>query len=924
MKTLLRSLFVVALLFVGKAHAQLDTDHWIPALWASESSATATGTHWLTLTTPSTANVAVTVADGNGTVYFNGNVSNAVPVQLELGKMVGSTYTPTSGQLGNLVFGTAGFNTKVKQGLVIHASAPIYANIRQLSTSQGDSLTGKGKKALGLEFRPGVMNNVRSTYTYRGVFFSVMATQPGTTTVTIDQIKPGVVFTGTTGVGGATPPITVTLAQYESYVVGIKDSAGDGTVNVNDINGTRVRADKPITMNAGSWLGGEGAATGQDVGIDQIAPVNLAGSEYVLMKGGASNGDPKEGALVVATQASTQVFINGSTTAAATLASAGDYVYLTSIYPNGKNAFLTTSKPTLVWQHIGGSDSNATPGYNFIPPLGADSATSVDNIYNVQQLGTATVAVAARSGATVSINGSPIGVAAEAVSGTTDWVTYHKLNVTGTIAVTSSGAVAVAIFNVNNAIGAAGYFSGFPPTLVDLDFDGIPDGSDNCPTVGNTSQADGDGDHVGDACDGCPADPAKVAPGICGCGQAESSADINNNHIPDCQETDFCPGDPLKLAPGQCGCGVADTNSDGDGLADCLDGCDNDPLKLDPGQCGCGNVDADSDFDGVADCNDICPNDRFKTTSTGQCGCGVEDVDTDHDGIADCLDGCPSDVAKVLPGVCGCGSADVDGDHDGVYTCQGDGCDADPGKSAPGQCGCGVADSDGDGDGSADCNDGCAADPGKTSPGSCGCGVSDANSDGDSQPDCLEICDNDALKLDPGVCGCGVPDVDSDGDGRLDCQDNCPTIANSDQADCDHDTIGDACDIIGECCGNHIRDADESDIDCGGSCAPCDYGDGCNDASDCASGQCNDDDRCGCVDNDDCPNADDACSPDACTTSNECTAEPPVCSLPVFYGVVANGPVLKSIRCWQTSPTSPPVCEMNGSVLALGDPMCGN
>ena len=34
---------------------------------------------------------------------------------------------------------------------------------------------------------------------------------------------------------------------------------------------------------------------------------------------------------------------------------------------------------------------------------------------------------------------------------------------------------------------------------------------------------------------------------------------------------DACPDDPAKTAPGQCGCGVADTDSDADGVADCND-----------------------------------------------------------------------------------------------------------------------------------------------------------------------------------------------------------------------------------------------------------------------------------------------------------------------------------------------------------------
>jgi len=54
--------------------------------------------------------------------------------------------------------------------------------------------------------------------------------------------------------------------------------------------------------------------------------------------------------------------------------------------------------------------------------------------------------------------------------------------------------------------------------------------------------------------------------------------------------SDGCPSDPNKTAPGICGCGVADTDTDRDGTADCKDSCKSDPKKTAPGQCGCGVV----------------------------------------------------------------------------------------------------------------------------------------------------------------------------------------------------------------------------------------------------------------------------------------------------------------------------------------------
>ena len=48
---------------------------------------------------------------------------------------------------------------------------------------------------------------------------------------------------------------------------------------------------------------------------------------------------------------------------------------------------------------------------------------------------------------------------------------------------------------------------------------------------------------------------------------------------------------------------------------------------------------------------------------------------------------------------------------------------------------------------------------------------------------------------------------DTDSDGVPDHLDNCPTVSNTDQADPDHDGVGDACDL--RTCGNGVRERDE-------------------------------------------------------------------------------------------------------------------
>lgn len=100
-----------------------------------------------------------------------------------------------------------------------------------------------------------------------------------------------------------------------------------------------------------------------------------------------------------------------------------------------------------------------------------------------------------------------------------------------------------------------------------------------------------------------------------------------------CPPPDLCPDDPAKLEPGICGCGVADIDTDTDGAADCVDVCPQDSPN-------------DSDQDGVCNSADACA--------------GFDDhVDADANGIpdgcqacvgaADCDDGnaCTTDACHV-------------------------------------------------------------------------------------------------------------------------------------------------------------------------------------------------------------------------------------------------------------------------------------
>jgi hypothetical protein len=80
----------------------------------------------------------------------------------------------------------------------------------------------------------------------------------------------------------------------------------------------------------------------------------------------------------------------------------------------------------------------------------------------------------------------------------------------GTLLVSATGPGSVTVSGnlyVTAALAAANVTTGNTLATAtggtDTDGDGIPDSSDNCPTISNASQTDTDGDGVGDACDNC-------------------------------------------------------------------------------------------------------------------------------------------------------------------------------------------------------------------------------------------------------------------------------------------------------------------------------------------------------------------------------------------------------------------------------------
>ena len=390
-------------------------------------------------------------------------------------------------------------------------------------------------------------------------------------------------------------------------------------------------------------------------------------------------------------------------------------------------------------------------------------------------------------------------------------------------------------------------------TSGDSDGDGLCDSADNCSETNACNYAD-------------PGNTACITPSGCEtCSDATGTGIIVDNDADNdgtCDTTDGCPNDPAKTAPGLCGCGNVDTDSDSDGLCDASDNCTNTSAcnyaDATNGACQftdeCGVCGGTGIAPGACDCA------GNTTDALGVCG-GTCAADADSDGICDDVDNCTLTTACNYndPNNVSCQSFDACGDCGGPGIPAGD-CDCNGNQlDALGTCGgsC-AADSDADGicDDSDNCTDQTACNYNDISNGACQtvdvCG--DCGGSGIPASDCdCNGNQEDAI----GVCG-GTCAADADSDGVCDDVDPCVGtldacgICNgpgaiyacgcSDTPAGDCDCNGNQVDALGICGGSCAADADGDDL--------CDDVDNCTDTNACnyddpANGACTTVDVCG-------------------------------------------------------------------------------
>ncbi len=457
------SICVFMLCYALKTHAQFSKTHYIPPLTyrADVSGISTPQDQYLYISTPSDSAVNFKIIEIGGTT-INASATRTTPYIHDIGNSNDSQlFTPENNT----------YKVLNNKGYRIVADDLIYVTVKMNTGNglQAGALISKGLAGIGKTFRAGTFNNP-SFPTASLNFISIMATE-NNTSVTISDIDPGTSYIN----GNSDADVTISLNTGETYILATKVE-NTNAANNDGLLGALIESNKDIAVNCGSTSGSsaESTASQRDYGVDQIAPVEKIGTDYIFTRGYGTN--EMENAIIIAHEDNTNVYVNGIFTPYATI-NAGEYVSIEGNQYNGgnkgANMYVRADKAVYAYQAVGGTDKPANVGLFFVPPLNCETPNIVNNIPHIGKIGSKTftggITILAQLNAQILINDTPIAslggtytiTGPSAVTGNTGFVTYMIEGLTGNVSISSDSQVYVAAFGSNNAATFGGYYSGF-------------------------------------------------------------------------------------------------------------------------------------------------------------------------------------------------------------------------------------------------------------------------------------------------------------------------------------------------------------------------------------------------------------------------------------------------------------------------------
>jgi gliding motility-associated-like protein len=442
----------VVLMAAGPAFSQFDYKFWMPPIWQTgDSQHNEPSELFITTPYPTPVNVHVETPDGT-TFVFDGTVTTGTPLIIPL--------TPTLGQtnIANTIISNNGF--------IITSEKPIQCVHRVSAFFNQTLVTLKGQNAIGRDFWCGsqVRNNASNYGPNEQHFITVMALENNT------QITFQTPFDlWQSGAGDLPNPYTINLNRHQCYLV-------RSDVHTEHVSGARVTSNKDIVVISGSThtrISGPGA-NAADGGTDQLVPVELIGTDYAVIKG--QNSNTFDYVIVVAREANTQVFINGSGTPSATIG-AGQFFDWSLTGTLGTAHSIRTSKPAYLY-HVTGASNDDEVDMGIMPNLDCTGSRYIEFSRFTTNTSIQILQVLAPDDAwpTLRLNNvlysSVPGVIVNTIPGLPGWraITFPNSSVPADCILRSDGFFHAGwLTGTTNNTGAYGYLSGFDDSFEILD-----------------------------------------------------------------------------------------------------------------------------------------------------------------------------------------------------------------------------------------------------------------------------------------------------------------------------------------------------------------------------------------------------------------------------------------------------------------------
>ncbi|WP_430614847.1 DUF7507 domain-containing protein [Flavobacterium sp. JP2137] len=452
-------LLLIALLSTQNIHAQYASKHHIaPCPWQYWSTA-----NEIVVSTLSSTPVAVKLYKSDNTLLTTLSVTENTPVSYR--------FTGVASTLNRNATDT----NYSDRGLIVDATQPVLVNLRNIAsdapglttaTIKGNaSLVSFGNEGMGLEFRLGYYRTNFGGLFLQNPVYSVMAIENNTT----------VSLNGT---------VLTVLNAGESRLF-------------NAPTGSLLSADKSIVANTGSYGDTPQACNGngEDGTVDQIAPINALGLQYLVVRGSGKAGTgathpeqstfiAAEDGTVVTVENYTQlgVLINQSTH---NLTTAGNFasIHHGDTSNQYSSSLITSNKPIIVYS---GTAVECETDISTVLPIGGCSGTT--NIQTTKFLDFYNVdlpyfgyTVIEHPSTPVFINGQNLetltGMPRTAI-GSTGFYMLRFTNVNigrpQNIILTSTARMTTCLIQQGDGYSMSGFFSSFgdspePPTEVDTE-----------------------------------------------------------------------------------------------------------------------------------------------------------------------------------------------------------------------------------------------------------------------------------------------------------------------------------------------------------------------------------------------------------------------------------------------------------------------